>query len=240
MERTSMSEHKRWLETEQASAEVLALLRVARPPAALDAGARARSVRRVAALGVTPAAAAAAAVSWTQLGLGAALGMFGTLAVMGAAQALLGRDPQTPAVVQPASSRHAIVSDAEVPGIEPAAAASLSTASPPIAPRSPPSSAAARTSPIAAENQLDQEIALLEMARGKLAASPHGALSALRDHELRFPAGQLRIEREFLIVDALVRLGRRPEAEARAQALARQAPQSLYGERLERILGAKN
>jgi hypothetical protein len=64
-------------------------------------------------------------------------------------------------------------------------------------------------------------------------------LSALRDHELRFPAGQLRIEREFLIVDALVRLGRRPEAEARARALDQQAPKSLYGERLDRILGTK-
>jgi hypothetical protein len=89
-----------------------------------------------------------------------------------------------------------------------------------------------------AENQLDREIALLEAARNTLAASPHAALSALRDHELRFPAGQLRIEREFLIVDALMRLGRRPEAEARAQALERQAPKSLYGERLDRILGA--
>ena len=235
-----MSAHKRWLETEEASAEVLALLRVARPPAALDAGARARSIRRVAALSVTPAAAAAASVSWTQIGLGAALGMFGTLAVMGAAQALMGPDPQTPAVVQPTSARGATVSNAEAPGTQPAAAASLPTVSAPLASRSSPSSAAARPSPVPAEDQLDQEIALLEMARGKLAASPHGALSALRDHELRFPAGQLRIEREFLIVDALVRLGRRPEAEARAQALARQAPQSLYGERLERILGIKN
>lgn len=235
-----MSAHKRWLESEQASAEVLALLRVARPPAALDAAARARSVRRVAALGVTPAAAAAAAsVSWTQIALGAALGMFGTLAIMGAAQALLGRDPQTSAVARPASTRRVTGSNAEAPGTQPAAAASLPTASPPLALRSSPSAAAARPAPVQAESQLDQEIALLDMARGKLAASPHGALSALRDHELRFPAGQLRIEREFLIVDALVRLGRRPEAEARAQALARQAPQSLYGERLDRILGTK-
>lgn len=89
------------------------------------------------------------------------------------------------------------------------------------------------------QDQLAQELALLESARRKLGTSPGAALSALRDHELRFPAGQLRIEREFLIVDALVRLGRRPEAEARAQVLAAQAPQSLYGERLERILNPK-
>ena len=76
----------------------------------------------------------------------------------------------------------------------------------------------------------------METARSKLGSSPSAALSALRDHELRFPAGQLRIEREFLIVDVLVRLGRHPEAETRARSLAQQAPQSLYGERLERIL----
>ena len=53
------------------------------------------------------------------------------------------------------------------------------------------------------------------------------------------PGGQLRVEREFLMVDALVRLGRRPEAEARAAALEVQAPKTLYGERLDRILGRK-
>jgi hypothetical protein len=241
MERAPMSAPKRWLETEQASAEALALLRVAKPPAALDAAARARSVRRVAALGLTPAVAAAVSVSWAQIALGAALGMLGTMGTMGAAQLLFGREPQTPSVVQAASARPAAVRSAEAPPSAPlAVAGSVSAILPPLAPRSSPRSAAALPSALPAEDQLDQEIALLETARGKLPASPHLALSALRDHELRFPAGQLRIEREFLIVDALVRLGRRPEAEARAQALERQAPKSLYGERLDRILGTEN
>ncbi len=236
-----MSAPKRWLETEQASAEVLALLRVARPPSALDAAARTRSVRRVAALGLTPAVAAAVSVSWAQIALGAALGMLGTLATMGAAQLLFGRESPSPSVVQLASARAPAVSSAEVPeSTPPSVAASVSATLPPFAPRSSPKPAAAQPSALPAENQLDQEIALLETARSKLAASPHLALSALRDHELRFPAGQLRIEREFLIVDVLVRLGRRPEAEGRAQALERQAPKSLYGERLDRILGTEN
>jgi hypothetical protein len=59
----------------------------------------------------------------------------------------------------------------------------------------------------------------------------------LLDHEQRFPSGHLRIERELLLVDALVRLGRRPEAEARAASLERQNPNSLYNERLDQILG---
>jgi hypothetical protein len=239
MERAPMSEHERWLETEQASAEVLALLRVARPPAALDPSARARSLRRVAALGLMPAAAAAASVSWLQIALGAALGMLGTLASIGAIQLLLGREPLPPASVRPTSSaRPATESHAVEPPIpSPAVATSASATLPPFAPRSLPRSPAAPPAAAQSENQLDQEILLLETARSKLASSPHTALSALRDHELRFPAGQLRIEREFLIVDALARLGRRPEAEARAHALERQAPRSLYGERLDRILG---
>jgi hypothetical protein len=78
---------------------------------------------------------------------------------------------------------------------------------------------------------------LLEQARRDLAASPSAARRALLDHELRFPSGHLRIERELLLVDALLRLGRRPEAEARAELLERQNPNSLYRERLDQILG---
>jgi hypothetical protein len=237
-----MTPHKRWLESEQASDEVLALLRVARPPAALDEAARARSVRRVTALGLVPAVAAAASVSWAQLALGATLGMLGTLATMGAAQRLLDRDARAPSTVRAASSARPVAeSSAELPpSAPPAIATSAAATLPPFAPRSSRQAAVAEPDALQAENQLDRELALLELARGKLAASPHVALSALRDHELRFPAGQLRIEREFLIVDALVRLGRRPEAEARAQALERQAPKSLYGERLDRILGTED
>jgi hypothetical protein len=236
-----MSTPKRWLETDQASPEVLALLRAAKPPLALDDAARARSVRRVAALGLTSAAAAAATVSWAQIALGAALGMLGTLATMGAAQLLFDREAPAPSAPS-AAARPGVVASVELPpSVVPSVAASLSASSAPVEPRSPPPrSAATQPSALPSENQLDQEIALLEMARRKLPASPHLALSALRDHELRFPAGQLRIEREFLIVDALVRLGRRPEAEARAHALERQAPKSLYGERLDRILSTEN
>ena len=235
-----MTTPKRWLETEQASVEVLALLRVAKPPMALGAAARARSVGRVAALGLTPAVAAAASVSWLQVALGATLGMVGTLATVGAAQVLLDEEPRASSVAPSASARPAAVTSADVrprqtPPVVPSSTVSLPTS----APRQAPRSASAAPSALPAENQLDQEIALLELSRSKLSGAPHLALSALRDHELRFPAGQLRIEREFLIVDALVRLGRRPEAQARAQALERQAPKSLYGERLDRILGTE-
>jgi hypothetical protein len=236
-----MNAPKRWLENGEAPPEVAELLRVAMPPAALDQATRARSARRVSALALVPAVAAAS-LSWAQIALGAGLGMLGTLATIGAVQLLFEREPATsPAAV--VSARPAVpapdLGDDAPPSAPPAAASSSSAVSSAFAPRSAPRSTSAPAPDAPGENQLDQEIALLEAARRRLAASPPAALSALRDHELRFPAGQLRIEREFLIVDALVRLGRRPEAEARARALAQQAPKSLYGERLDRVLGTK-
>jgi len=85
--------------------------------------------------------------------------------------------------------------------------------------------------------RLDQELALLEEARRLLATDAVGAFRVLQAHEARFVGGQLRIEREFLAVATLVRLGRVQEAEARARALEVQAPRTIYGERLDRILG---
>jgi hypothetical protein len=78
--------------------------------------------------------------------------------------------------------------------------------------------------------------ALVEQARRLLATNPAAALTVLRGHESEFPGGQLRLEREFLRVDALVRTGDHPAAEAGARALEARAPRSLCGERLQRIL----
>jgi hypothetical protein len=77
---------------------------------------------------------------------------------------------------------------------------------------------------------------LLERARQLLSSSPGQALAVLTDHERSFPQGTLGPEREILAVDALVRLGRRNEAERRGRALLARSPGSLYEERLARIL----
>src|SRR4051794_29882625 len=82
-----MSAPKRWLETEEASAEALELLRAGRPPLGLNDEVRRRSRRRVAGLAMLPAAAGAFA-SWPQLALGALVGMAGTVAVMSLLSAL--------------------------------------------------------------------------------------------------------------------------------------------------------
>lgn len=233
-----MTEPKRWLESGDAGEDELALLRAARSPVPLSAAARRRSSHRVAALGVVPVAAAFG--WWPALALGAVLGAGGSLIVT----RLVASDP---ASSEPSSARHPIASSAtaplpEAPSLEqqPSEAPLPSQrAAPEPAPRAPVAAplAAPSASESASADALQQEIQLLELARRNLASSPGAARRALLDHELRFPSGHLRIERELLLVDALVRLGRRPEAEARAESLERQNPNSLYRERLDQILG---
>lgn len=232
-----MSEPKRWLEGGDAKDDTLALLRAARPPVPLNAEARRRSSHRVAALGALPVAAAFG--WWPALALGAVLGASGSFAVTH----LMASDPH------PSESRQAPITPSvdsapaplgETPSVK---QPSEAPSSPQRAPAEPAPRAAAATPPApsaseeAAADALQEEIRLLEQARRNLASSPEAARLTLLAHERRFPSGHLRIERELLLVDALVRLGRGVEAEARAASLERQNPNSPYRERLDQILG---
>lgn len=233
-----MTEPKRWLESGDAGEDELALLRVARSPVPLSAAARRRSGHRVAALGVVPVAAAFG--WWPALALGAVLGAGGSLIVT----RLVASDPPPS---EASRAPHPIANSAtaplaEAPSWEQQPSEAPAPPAPPApepAPRAPVAAvpAAPPASEAASADALQQEIQLLEQARLNLASSPSAARRALLDHELRFPSGHLRIERELLLVDALVRLGRRSEAEARAESLERQNPNSLYRERLDQILG---
>lgn len=238
-----MSAPRRWLETEEAASEALELLRAGRPPRRLDDAVRGRSRRRVAGLAMLPAAAGALA-SWPQLALGALVGAASTVAVMSVLSAVASQPTPSASAstsaARPAQERVHLPTPAAVSvpsdstsDVAPAPAASarrpVAGTKPATASESPPSAP-----PV---EGLQQEIQLLEEARRKLASEPAQALRVLLEHERRFAGGQLRLEREFLLIDALVRLGRRSEADTRARALRGQAPKSLYGERLDQILG---
>jgi outer membrane protein assembly factor BamD (BamD/ComL family) len=69
-----------------------------------------------------------------------------------------------------------------------------------------------------------------------MGANPAEALRALEEHRARFPQGTFAQEREVLAIEALVRLGRRAEAEARAAAFARQFPGSAHRRRIAVLL----
>lgn len=77
------------------------------------------------------------------------------------------------------------------------------------------------------------EAALLERARRDIATQPRRALDTAREHLARFPRGQLAAERELIAVEALIHLGRFPEARRRARPLSRTG---LYAERVRSLL----
>jgi type IV secretory pathway VirB10-like protein len=82
-----------------------------------------------------------------------------------------------------------------------------------------------------------EEFALIARAQGVLAGNPGLALALTSDHERNFPNGVLIQERELVAIDALLRLGRRAEATARAAHFHRHFPTSVHGRRIDVLLG---
>jgi hypothetical protein len=77
------------------------------------------------------------------------------------------------------------------------------------------------------------EAELLESARRLLASNPGGALELAQQHRARFRGGVLAQEREVIAIEALRRLGRSAEADARADAFERAFPNSAHRRKLD-------
>jgi outer membrane protein assembly factor BamD (BamD/ComL family) len=69
-----------------------------------------------------------------------------------------------------------------------------------------------------------------------LASAPSSALAQCDEHARLYPHGSLADDREVIAIDALVRLGRRDDAEARAARFRAVHPGSPSMRRLDRIL----
>jgi hypothetical protein len=67
---------------------------------------------------------------------------------------------------------------------------------------------------------LSEELALLRGARAVLRESPAEAVEVLRAGAQRFPGGQMRDDREALLIEALLRAGRRDDAATRLRAFS--------------------
>jgi hypothetical protein len=80
------------------------------------------------------------------------------------------------------------------------------------------------------------EMALLRDARLTLHQSPASALELTEEHARLYPQGQMTQERELIAVSALVALGRRTAALARAASFERQYPTSPYRKQLGELL----
>ena len=234
-----MTEPQRWLESGHAPPGVTDLLAVARAPRALDDVTRARSRRRLAAMTAIPAAAGV--VFWIKsVALGAVLGSAVTVAVVvpewHAREAA--RTAASAPSVKNVGHAPARVIEPPVPEQEPAPSATQSAAPPLNA--GTPATVASRTMPAVsdvASDNLGREIQLLERARQLLKVDPVRAMATLDEHRREFGSGTLVLERQFLEVEALLRLGRRDQALARAADLRARAPGSLYERRLSKLLG---
>jgi hypothetical protein len=182
------------------------------------------------ATGAAPRAASRWAVA--AKGVAVAAVVAGAVAVVAR---VVGAPPPAPAVsAAPAlPSSHAAIPSAFAEPVEsavPGAAAEATTTPAPrqAAPR--PSQAAPRASPEEDETQL------LERAEDALAANPTRALALADEHAHRFAGGMLRQEGEVIAIDALVRLGRRDAAVARALSFRRTYPASTHLRRIDVIL----
>lgn len=140
---------------------------------------------------------------------------------------------------------------APLPAAEPAAPATEAAPTAPVAPPTagvPPAGPAPRPTsaapkrppapaPAVASMPEDEELLLLDSAHQALRrGDAEGALASAQTHASRFPSGTLAQEREVIAIEALVRLGRVPEARERAEAFGARYPTSSHLVRLQGLL----
>jgi hypothetical protein len=175
----------------------------------------------------------------TGLGLGAKLGLLAlglssaVLVALGAAEDDAAEGTKPTPVVAPAPDRNA------PPAILPPASSEQAGV---VAPSVSPSVAEPAATPPSTVKKAEKpgvklggpsEAELLESARRLLASNPGGALELAQQHRARFRGGVLAQEREVIAIEALRRLGRSAEADARADAFERAFPNSAHRRKLD-------
>jgi hypothetical protein len=166
----------------------------------------------------------------TLLAIVSGLAVAGLLAYVALNRPSRANRPPVPARVSP---QHSAAVAAPAPGeLEPSAAplgnvqASPAVDSRPNRGRAPSVSSGERDSK-------PSEAALLEQARHALRSDPARALSLTEQHQLRFPNGALKQEREVIAIEALRRLGRSDQSSERARLFQNQYPDSAHRRAVE-------
>jgi hypothetical protein len=149
----------------------------------------------------------------------------------------------TPAQAHPPREPRPGASPAARPGVSPSAAAVASPAGAPPANAPSAESSAAAVAGLAPVGDGDlsgpgavTEVELVQRAQRALAGAPALALAAAEEHRRRFPGGALAQEREVIAVSALVGLGRRDEARARATRFVEGYPGSVHRRGVEALV----
>jgi hypothetical protein len=101
-----------------------------------------------------------------------------------------------------------------------------------LEPSAPSSAPPPRKTPEAAPS----ESALLGQAQATLSRNAALALSLCEQHRAWYPRGMLVQEREVIAIEALKRLGRQPEASARATRFLKAFPSSAHRSKIESLV----
>jgi TolA-binding protein len=244
-----MSDPRRTRDDPNAPAELRTLFARAQRTPPMSHEQRRRLRERIAVIAAVPVAASLLATTLKAMAAGAVVIAASAVVVVVAV-----RSPDT---VQPASPR------ASAPSSRPAAeeTAALEIAMPESAAipaeemaaddvAAPETDDATDLAPIArsprrtapeptAEDPLAGETLLLARAQSALATDPARALAATREHERRFPRGQLAAERDFLAAQALLAMGQTRTAQARARRVIREHPSSIASARARAMLDGR-
>jgi len=191
-----------------------------------------------------PGAAGALKAGTAALGAKAGLSLAkGTMLAIAAAAVLAGAGAGALVLGTPSapSQPSGVVSAPVAPLLESAPAPSLALVPLPSASAAPAGSVKPPMKPTASVEEADPalEPALLREAQDALRTSPQLALTKTQEHARKYPRGLLSQEREVIAIEALVKLGRRPEAEARAARFEKSYPGSTHARRIEALLGAR-
>lgn len=150
----------------------------------------------------------------------------------------------TPSTTQSApSSPSAVAPATAAPSSTTSAVEALPTASPSALPTSaqpPPSPTTLPSATATPSASPPSEISLLRDAQTALGSNPQQALTLCQQHATLYPAGALSQEREVIVIEALVRLGRTAEAKSRATAFIAAHPGSTHTRRLEVLTGVSS
>jgi len=149
------------------------------------------------------------------------------------------REAPPPAPLRDAGLTEPEPSAPQAPRIQATPLPSVSVEPPPLPSSSASASKPAPQLPSVGRADPEAELSLMRDAQAALGASPAQALELSSQHVQRFPHGVLAQEREVVAIDALARLGRTSEAQARAARFRKSHPESAYLPRIERLVGAK-
>jgi hypothetical protein len=109
----------------------------------------------------------------------------------------------------------------------------------PSVPEPKPRASSREQAPEPPAAQAGSELGLLRRAQQVLRTDPLGALDLCAAHLTQFPAGVMVQEREMIAIEALLRLGRAQEANARASTFVRLFPGSAHRPRLQQLLSTQ-